>query len=85
MISSYIVINKNLAANNIAIIVTTISFLLYFPVNNEIKTYAIAPTPIPFEIEYDKHMMITVKNAGTAEVTSFISMFAKPFIISTPT
>ena len=43
--------NTNLNANRIAITVTTMSFLEYLPVNNLIKTYAIAPTAIPFEIE----------------------------------
>ena len=48
---NYIVTNINLQTNNAAITVITISFLVYFLVNNAIITYAIAPIPIPFDIE----------------------------------
>ena len=47
----YIVTKINLHIKSAAITVTTISFLVYLPVKIAISTYAIAPTPIPFEIE----------------------------------
>lgn len=47
----YIDTSAKRATNNAAIIVITISFLVYLPVSNVISTYAIAPTPIPLEIE----------------------------------
>lgn len=48
---NYIVTKINLHTKSAAITVTTISFLVYLPVKIAISTYAIAPTPIPFEIE----------------------------------
>ena len=43
------------------------------------------PIPIPFAMEYVSGIMISAKNAGTAEHMSLISTFAKLFIINTPT
>ena len=77
--------NANLKINMIAMIVTTISFLLYLPAKSCMITYAIAPIPIPFAIEYVKGIMMSVKNAGTAEQKSVISISAKFLSISTPT
>ena len=71
--------------NKSAIIVTTISCFLYLPVNSVIRTYVIAPRPIPFEIEYVSGIIRNVTNAGTAERISSISTFAKFLAISTPT
>ena len=59
----------------IAVLLTIALLLSYFPDNNVINTYVIAPTPIPLEIEYDKHIMITVRKAGIADVTSSILIF----------
>ena len=47
----YIVTVTNFTIKRIAIHVTTISFFVYLPVKSEIRTYVMAPRPIPFEIE----------------------------------
>lgn len=47
----YIVTVTNFTMKRIAIHVTTISFFVYLPVKSEIRTYVMAPRPIPFEIE----------------------------------
>ena len=69
----------------IAISVTIISFLEYLPVRSFIRTYAIAPIPIPFAIEYVRGIIMRVKNAGTALEISSISTAEKFFNINTPT
>ena len=82
---NYIVTRKNLNVKRIAIQVTTISFLVNLPVASLIRTYAIAPTAIPLDIEYVRGIMISAKNAGTAALMSDISTFAKFLSIRTPT
>ena len=81
----YIVTNTNFNMNNNAMIVIMISFFWYLPVTAERTTYAIAPIPIPFAIEYVSGIMISAKKAGTADVISSILTLAKLFIINTPT
>ena len=71
--------------NKSAMIVTTISCFLYLPVNRVIRTYVMAPRPIPFEIEYVSGIMRNVTKAGTAERISSISTFAKFLAMRTPT
>ena len=68
-----------------ATIVTAISLLRKLPVKIVMSTYAIAPIPIPFAIEYVSGIIMSVRNAGTALLISFISTVAKFFIINTPT
>ena len=75
---------KKRSPNRIAIIVTTMSFFWYLPVNSLIRTYEIAPIAIPFEIEYVSGIIMSVKNAGIALVKSSMSTFAKFLSINTP-
>lgn len=48
---NYIATKANLAQKSAAITVMTMSFFVYLPVKRVISTYAIAPTPIPLEME----------------------------------
>ena len=81
----YIVTKANLRIKRIAIRVTIISFFVYLPVRSLMRTYAIAPIPIPFAIEYVSGIIMRVKNAGTALEISSISTAEKFFNINTPT
>ena len=61
------------------------SFLVNFPLNIVIRTYAMHPIPIPLEIEYVSGIIIRVRNAGTALLMSLMSTFEKFLSIKTPT